>query len=96
MVIEAGSRPLSVECALLSFREFTHSTLNDLLDRTPRPSGVLYPSQDIDPYGTGLLDLLDGRAETVVAWAHAGQWLGAGTALDAQGGIVPVLATVPR
>ncbi|MFC8953520.1 hypothetical protein ACFT8P_12845 [Streptomyces sp. NPDC057101] len=29
--------------------EFTHSTLNDLMDRIPRPSGVLYLSQDIDP-----------------------------------------------
>ncbi|WP_143202910.1 hypothetical protein [Streptomyces sp. CB02261] len=124
MVIEGESRLLSVECAFLSFMEFPHSTLNDLLDRIPRPSGVLCLSQDphalvenlaarhgeprplildgttnpgvSESHGTGLLDLLEGRAETVVAWAHAGQWLGAGTALDAQGDIVPVLATVPR
>lgn len=32
----------------------------------------------------------------MVAWPHAGQWLGAGTALDAQGDIVPVLAIIPR
>ncbi|MFF5922672.1 hypothetical protein ACFY8C_30735 [Streptomyces flavochromogenes] len=106
--------------------EFTHSMLNNMLDRIPRPSGVLYLSQDIDPHalvenlasrhgeprtlvldgitapgvgevhGAGLLGLLDGRAETVVAWAHAGHWLGAGTALDAQGDIVPVLALTPR
>ncbi|KND37470.1 hypothetical protein IQ60_02995 [Streptomyces europaeiscabiei] len=106
--------------------KITHTMLNDLLDRVPRPSGVLYLSQDTDPHalvedlasrhgeprglaldgtvapdvngidGTGLLDLLEGRAETVVAWAHGGEWLGAGTAVDAQGDIVPVLAVTPR
>ncbi|WP_426361719.1 hypothetical protein [Streptomyces sp. E-08] len=106
--------------------EFTYSMLNTLLDRIPRPSGVLYLSQGTDPHalveklaslhgeprtlvldgimapgvsevhGRKLLDLLEDRAETVVAWAHEGQWLGAGTALDAQGDIVPVLAVTPR
>ncbi|MFD2012202.1 hypothetical protein [Streptomyces narbonensis] len=109
--------------------ELTQSMLANLLDRVPRPSGVLHLSQDIDPHalveklaslhgepralvldgvmapgvsevhGANLLDLLDlleDRAETVVAWADGGQWLGAGTAMDAQGDIVPMLAATPR
>lgn len=117
---------MSVECAFLSSMDVTHAMLNSLLDRIPRPSGVLYLSQNIDAHalvenlaslhgepralvldgvmapgvsevhGTNLLDLLEGRAETLMTWAHAGQWLGAGTALDAQGDIVPVLAVTPR
>ena len=30
--------------------KITHTMLNDLLDRVPRPSGVLYLSQDTDPH----------------------------------------------
>ncbi|MFE1558949.1 hypothetical protein ACFW6V_28695 [Streptomyces sp. NPDC058734] len=43
-----------------------------------------------------LLPLLEGRGETVMAWAYGDQWIGAGTAQDAHGDVFPVLATAPR
>ncbi|MER5986988.1 SMI1/KNR4 family protein [Streptomyces sp. NPDC001787] len=49
-----------------------------------------------EAHGAGLLDLLEGRGETIVAWAHGGQWIGAGTAQDGQGDVLPVLVIAPR
>ncbi|MFE0650980.1 hypothetical protein ACFVZH_20565 [Streptomyces sp. NPDC059534] len=46
--------------------------------------------------GGGLLAVLDGRSETIRAWAYGGQWIGAGTARDAHGDVFPVLAIAPR
>ncbi|MFB6841040.1 hypothetical protein [Streptomyces sp. NPDC056361] len=57
--------------------------------------GLTEPTVD-EARGGGLLTVLEGRGETVVAWAYGGQWIGAGTAEDAQGDVLPVLATVPR
>ncbi|MEX0171416.1 hypothetical protein MRBLMG1_004065 [Streptomyces sp. LMG1-1-1.1] len=57
--------------------------------------GLTEPNVD-EARGGGLLTVLEGRGETVVAWAYGGQWIGAGTAEDAQGDLLPVLATVPR
>ncbi|MFD8971175.1 hypothetical protein [Streptomyces sp. NPDC059593] len=77
-----------------------HALVENLASRHGEPQtlvldGTTNPGVS-EIHGAGLLGLLEGRAETVVAWAHAGQWLGAGTALDTQGDIVPVLAVTPR
>ncbi|WP_073502673.1 SMI1/KNR4 family protein [Actinacidiphila paucisporea] len=46
--------------------------------------------------GAGLLTGLEGRGVTIRAWAYGEQWIGAGTARDAEGVVRPVLATAPR
>ncbi|MGW6414455.1 hypothetical protein [Streptomyces sp. NPDC055055] len=92
--------PLPSGVLYLSQDTDPHALVEELASRHGEPrtlvlDGVMAPGVG-EVQGAGLLDLLDGRAETVVAWAHGGQWLGTGTALDAQGDTVPVLAVTPR
>lgn len=77
-----------------------HALVEKLASRhgAPRPlvlDGITDPGVD-EACGAGLLDLLADRGETMLAWAHAGQWIGAGTAQDEQGDVVPVLVITPR
>ncbi|MGW7329180.1 hypothetical protein ACWGIU_11445 [Streptomyces sp. NPDC054840] len=77
-----------------------HALVEKLASRhgAPRPlilDGITDPGVS-EVHAAGLLDLLQGRGETVMVWAHEGQWIGAGTAQDAQGDTVPVLAVSPR
>ncbi|MFD8637937.1 hypothetical protein [Streptomyces sp. NPDC059533] len=77
-----------------------HSLVEKLADRHGAPrtlvlDGVTDPSVD-EAGGGALLGLLGGRGETILAWAHGERWIGAGTAEDAQGDVLPVLATAPR
>ncbi|MFH9617834.1 hypothetical protein ACH4MM_29565 [Streptomyces pratensis] len=46
--------------------------------------------------GAALLGLLDRRSVTIRAWAYGDQWIGAGTAKDAEDVVRPVLVNAPR
>ncbi|MET9520325.1 hypothetical protein [Streptomyces sp. NPDC002994] len=78
----------------------SHALVELLGDRygVPRTlvlDGFTDPTVD-ESCGAALLALLEGRGETIRAWAYGDQWIGAGTAQDAQGITRPVLATAPR
>lgn len=77
-----------------------HALVELLADRYGAPrtfvlDGFTDPTAD-DSCGTALLAFLEGRGMTIRAWAYGNQWIGAGTAYDAQGDVRPVLATAPR
>ncbi|MDJ0384680.1 hypothetical protein [Streptomyces sp. G-G2] len=77
-----------------------HTLVERLADRHGAPrilvlDGFTDPTVD-ESCGVALLTLLEGRGVTIRAWAYGGQWIGAGTARDAQGIIRPVLVTAPR
>lgn len=77
-----------------------HALVEKLASRRREPrtlvlDGITDPGVN-EAHGACLLDLLQGRGETITAWAHAGQWIGAGAAQDAQGDIVPVLVITPQ
>ncbi|MGY3677062.1 hypothetical protein [Streptomyces sp. TE33382] len=78
----------------------SHALVEKLASRHGAPRALvldgIVDSGVTGAHGAALLDLLEGAGETVVAWPHAGQWIGAGTAQDAQGDVVPVLVTTPR
>jgi hypothetical protein len=63
--------------------------------RTLILDGFTDPTAD-ESCGTALLPVLEGRGETIRAWAWGDQWIGAGTARDAEGAVRAVLATAPR
>ncbi|OEJ23511.1 hypothetical protein AS594_02400 [Streptomyces agglomeratus] len=63
--------------------------------RTLALDGFADPTVD-ESCGAALLALLEGGGVTIRAWAYGDQWIGAGTARDAEGDVRPVLATAPR
>ena len=68
---------------------------------SPRSSAHPCPGRLRDPTvdesgGAALLGLLDRRSVTIRAWAYGDQWIGAGTAKDAEDVVRPVLVTAPR
>ncbi|MFB7512718.1 SMI1/KNR4 family protein [Streptomyces sp. NPDC056144] len=75
--------------------------LTDLLaDRygTPRTlvlDGFVDPTAD-ESRGAALLLPFEGRAVTIRAWAYGDQWIGTGTARDAEGAERSVLVAAPR
>ncbi|MFF2330009.1 MULTISPECIES: hypothetical protein [unclassified Streptomyces] len=75
--------------------------LTDLLDSrygTPRTlvlDGFTDPTVD-ESRGAALLVPFEDRAVTIRAWAYGGQWVGAGTARDAEGVERPVLVVAHR
>ncbi|MGW4567902.1 hypothetical protein ACWEN3_37840 [Streptomyces sp. NPDC004561] len=75
--------------------------LTDLLSgrygapRTLVLDGFTDPTVD-DSGGAGLLVPFEDRAVTVRAWAYGDQWIGTGTARDAEGVTRPVLAVAHR
>ncbi|MEV8003420.1 hypothetical protein [Streptomyces sp. CS147] len=76
--------------------------LTDLLDsrygaapRTLALDGFSDPTVD-ESRGAALLAPFDGRAVTIRAWAHGDQWVGTGTARDAEGDERPVLVVAHR
>ncbi|MFH8236192.1 hypothetical protein ACSLFT_01950 [Streptomyces sp. G6] len=81
--------------------ELDPQDLTDLLgDRFGAPltlvlDGRADPAAD-ESSGAGLLVPFDGRAVTIRAWAYGDQWVGAGTARDAEGVERPVLAVARR
>ncbi|MFD7395727.1 hypothetical protein ACFV60_11880 [Streptomyces virginiae] len=84
----------------LSLDTDPHMLVDRLADRygVPRTlvlDGFTDPTVD-ESRGAALLAVLEGRAETIRAWAYGGRWIGAGTARDAQGVVRPVLAAAPR
>ncbi|TQJ37592.1 SMI1/KNR4 family protein [Streptomyces sp. SLBN-115] len=77
-----------------------HTLVESLADRHGAPGtlvleGFTDPTVD-DSCGAVLLGLLEGRGVTLRAWAYGDQWIGAGTARDAEGVVRPVLVTAPR
>ncbi|MCX4808724.1 SMI1/KNR4 family protein [Streptomyces sp. NBC_01214] len=84
----------------LSLDTDPHMLVDRLADRYGAPrtlvlDGFTDPTVD-ESRGAALLAVLEGRGETIRAWAYGGQWIGAGTARDAQGVVRPVLAAAPR
>lgn len=84
----------------LSLDTDPQTLVDRLADRYGAPrtlvlDGFTDPTVD-ESRGAALLAVLEGRGETVRAWAYGGQWIGAGTAWDAQGIARPVLAAAPR
>ncbi|MEE1752718.1 hypothetical protein [Streptomyces sp. SP18CS02] len=84
----------------LSLDTDPHMLVGRLSDRYGAPrtlvlDGFTDPAVD-ESRGAALLTVLEGRGETIRAWAYGGQWIGAGTARDARGVVRPVLATAPR
>ncbi|MET9429599.1 MULTISPECIES: SMI1/KNR4 family protein [unclassified Streptomyces] len=75
--------------------------LTDLLSgmfgapRTLVLDGFTDPTVD-ESRGAALLAFFEGRAVRIRAWAYAGQWIGTGTARDAEGTARPVLAVARR
>ncbi|MFE3647363.1 hypothetical protein [Streptomyces sp. NPDC057579] len=75
--------------------------LTDLLhdrygaSRTLVLDGFTDPTVD-ESGGAALLVPFEGRAVTIRAWAYGDQWIGAGTARDAEGAERPVLAVAHR
>ncbi|MFJ5819352.1 hypothetical protein ACIQGT_36490 [Streptomyces sp. NPDC093108] len=63
--------------------------------RTLVLDGCTDPAVD-ESRGAALLAVLEGRGETIQAWAYGDRWIGAGTARDAQGAVRPVLAAALR
>ncbi|MET9518293.1 hypothetical protein [Streptomyces sp. NPDC002994] len=77
-----------------------HRLVELLADRHGAPrtlvlDGFTDPTVD-ESCGAALLALLKGQGVTIRAWAYGNQWIGAGTARDAEGIARPVLATAPR
>ncbi|MDR6978322.1 hypothetical protein J2X68_005048 [Streptomyces sp. 3330] len=77
-----------------------HTLVESLADHHGAPrtlvlDGLRDPTAN-DLCGAALLGLLEGRAVTIRAWVYGDQWIGAGTARDAEGVVRPVLATAPR
>ncbi|MFF4424634.1 hypothetical protein ACFY04_28310 [Streptomyces sp. NPDC001549] len=84
----------------LSLDTDPHMLVDRLASRYGAPrtlvlDGFTDPTVD-ESRGAALLAVLEGGGETIRAWAYGGQWIGAGTARDAQGVVRPVLAAVPR
>ncbi|MFG2233654.1 hypothetical protein ACGFNX_27320 [Streptomyces sp. NPDC048723] len=84
----------------LSLDTDPHMLVDRLADRYGAPrtlvlDGFTDPTAD-ESRGAALLTVLKGRGETIRVWAYGGQWIGAGTARDAQGVVRPVLAAAPR
>lgn len=63
--------------------------------RTLVLDGFTDPTAD-ESSGAPLLPVLEGRGETIRAWAWGDRWIGAGTARDGEGAVRAVLATAPR
>nr|WP_236070550.1 SMI1/KNR4 family protein [Streptomyces polyasparticus] len=81
--------------------EVNPQQLTDLLsDRYGAPrtlvlDGFTDPTAD-ESSGAALLVPFEGRAVTIRAWAYGNQWVGTGTARDAEGVVRPVLAVTRR
>lgn len=77
-----------------------HTLVEALADRHGAPrtlvlDGFTDPTVD-ESDGAAVLAVLEGRGVTIRVWAYGDQWIGAGTARDADGVVRPVLATAPR